>query len=387
MSLISSSAVRHLGYTRSPAHDLPPVYENTNQLLAAIVESSEDAIIGEDLNGIITSWNRGAEYIFGFTTEEAIGRPVSLLHLPEDETEMQSILDMVRRGERASHFETVRRRKDGSKVLVSLSVSPILDDEGIVIGASKIARDITSRRRAEEVLHKAEKLAVASRLAASVAHEINNPLAALTNLHFLLKGEDLPEQARHYLEMADHELSRITHITTQALGFYRENKAAAPTSMREVLESALTIHKQRFETNGVRLIAQYQPVPEISCHTGEIRQVFVNLIGNALDAMPSGGDLLLRVHPGVHWKTQARGIRAIVADTGPGLTEEVRQKLFEPFYTTKGVTRTGLGLWMCEQIINRHRGYLAVRSRTSKPGRGTVFSLFLPLERAERTGF
>ena len=252
------------------------------QLLAAIVESSEDAIIGESLSGIITSWNRGAEQIFGYSSDEVIGQSISILHPAGDADEFVAILDAIGRGERISHFETTRRRKDGAEVIVALSISPICDREGKIIGASKILRDITDRTRSDAMLQRAEKLAVA-RLAAGVAHEINNPLAALMNLHFLMRGEDLTERARQYLEMADHELTRIAHYTTQALGFYHEISEPVEADPSEIVESAVDIHRHRLETNGVKVKRRYLGGSAIVCHAGELKQVFVNLIGNAVE--------------------------------------------------------------------------------------------------------
>lgn len=352
--------------------------DEASQLLAAIVESSEDAIIGENLEGLITSWNRGAEQMFGYTAAEAIGQSISLVHSREDADEMQSILAMIKRGERATHFETTRRHRDGREIVVSMSISPIRDKCGNIVGASKIARDITAQKQADLVLRMAEKLAVAGRLAASVAHEINNPLTALTNLHFLLRRETLPEQARQYLWAAERELARITHITTQALGFYREWRPVDEVVVSTVLDSAITLHLHRIESKAVTVVRHYRDCPPIQCHAGELRQVFVNLIGNALDAMSSEGVLSLRIRPSIHRKTNRRGVRISIADSGTGISAEIRNRLFEPFFTTRGPTRTGLGLWVCRQIVSRHDGVIVARSCTPQQGHGSIVSVFLP---------
>jgi len=358
----------------------PLTQEGAIQFLAAIVESSEDAIIGESLEGIITSWNAGAEKMFGFTREEAIGQSVSILHSEGDSEELAAILDLVRQGRRASHFETKRRRKDGTRIDVSVSVSPVRDDTQRIIGAAKIIREITDRKRAEELIRKTEKLAVAGRLAASVAHEINNPLAALTNLLYLLKGEALPERASELLSMADQELARIAHITTQALGFYQESGPSSLHSLNEIVDQALLIHQHRIDASCIQVEKRCEQSLSIVCHAGELKQVLVNLIGNALDAMHGNGFLRIRARLAGTSVEGDQKIRIVVADNGAGFDKDTFERLFDPFNTTKGSTRTGLGLWMCEQIVHRHSGKIRVKSRRQATHHGTVVRLDLPVE-------
>jgi PAS domain S-box-containing protein len=349
-----------------------------NQFLAAIIESSEDAIIGESLDGTITSWNRGAEKMFGYRREDAMGRSVSILHTEGDAEELGAILKLIQLGRSATHFETTRKRKDGTLIDVSISVSPVRDESHRVIGAAKIIRDITDRRRTEELVRKNEKLAVAGRLAASVAHEINNPLAALTNLLYLLKAEKLSEQASEFLSMADRELGRIAHITTQALGFYKESGPASPYQLRQLVDQALEIHQHRVEAGSIEVEEQCEESISVLCHGGEITQVFVNLIGNALDAMNGNGRLYIRVRAVSDSKETRSAIRMSIADNGPGMPKEILKHLFEPFNTAKGQTRTGLGLWMCEQIVVRHRGRIRIKSSQHPIGHGTVVCVVLP---------
>lgn len=351
------------------------------QFLAAIVESSEDAIIGESLEGIITSWNRGAEKMFGYSSKEAIGQSVSILHSPGDSEELARILELIRESKCASHFETTRRRRDGTRIDVSVSVSSVYGEDGEVVGGAKIIRDITDRRRSEEVLRKTEQLGIAGRLAASVAHEINNPLAALTNLLYLMRSEELSPLGVEYLKTAEEELARVSQIATQALGFYKENAAPSTFDLLLLLEEALALHRNRIEANGISIVKRCQPV-RIVCHGGELKQVFVNLIGNAVEAIQGSGTLALRLRAGVNFPAQTPGVRITIADTGRGVNAETQSHLFEPFFTTKGPTRTGLGLWVCKEIVRRHRGKIAMRSRA---GYGTVISLCLPA-RGEGSG-
>jgi PAS domain S-box-containing protein len=347
-------------------------------LLAAIVESSDDAILSCDLNGTITTWNKGAERIFGYTAKEMIGRPTSAL-APQNSLEDSShILEQIRRGQRVDHYETIRCHKDGSDVVVSLCVSPLCDLKGNIIGASKVARDVTGTKRAEQALRNADKLALAGRMAASIAHEINNPLEAITNLLYLLQHEDISEQGRRYLTLAQHELTRVSHIASQTLGFFRGAPGSATHPVADIVDSAISLNIGRLSTCNVQFEKKYSSMEPLLCNQGELRQVFVNLVANAVDAMPSGGRLLIRVHNASDPTTGVSGVRITVADTGSGMSARTHRVLFEPFYTTKESTGTGLGLWVSNQIIARHKGRITVRSSQSADRHGTVFSIFLP---------
>jgi PAS domain S-box-containing protein len=350
------------------------------QRLAAIVESSDDAIISKTIEGIVATWNSGAERIFGYTAQEMIGQPISRLACIGGEDDMRRVLDLIRGGERVDHYETMRRCKDGREIPVSLTISPLRNPSGEVIGASKIARDISGRKQAEQAMQIAEKLAAVSRLASSIAHDINNPLAAVTNLLFLLENESLSEQGKHYLMTAQRELFRVAHIAAQALGFYRNTEEPVWHSLSTILDDALTLHHDRCSTLGIEVSRDYDPAPQFCCHPGELLQLMVNLVGNAFDAMPSGGRLRLRIRRATDWATSRSGFRIAVADTGHGISAETRNRIFEPFYTTKESTGTGLGLWVCAEIASKYEGRISMRSSCNACGHsGSVFSLFLPL--------
>jgi signal transduction histidine kinase len=292
---------------------------------------------------------------------------------------MIAVLDQIRRGERVDHYETMRRRKDGTEIAVSLTVSPMRSSSGEIIGASKIARDISARRQTEKAMRIAENLAAVGRLATSIAHDINNPLAAATNLLFLLENENLSEEGKHYLATAQRELSRIAHITAQALGFYRSRGELVWLSIATILDDALVLHHDRCSALGIEVSRDYDSAPQIFCRPGELRQVMVNLVGNALDAMPSGGSLQLRIRRTTDWIKGGRALCIAVADTGGGMSAETRHRLFEPFYTTKQGTRSGLGLWICADIVGKYKGRISMRSN-DVPGRnGSVFMLVLPV--------
>ncbi|MCU1313993.1 MAG: multi-sensor signal transduction histidine kinase [Acidobacteriaceae bacterium] len=350
-------------------------------LLAAIVESSNDAIISKNLDGVITSWNAGAERLFGYTTEEALGKHMSLLACPGRESEMPHIVDRVKRGERTEHYEAWRCTKDQREVIVSLTVSPIRNAAGQIIGASKIARDITAQKQAEEAMRQAEKLAMLGRMAATISHEIRNPLDMVTNLLFLIEGCLRDRESRDYLKSAQEELQRISRITMQTLDFSRQSTRPQTLHMEEALDSAVAFHNTRLLRNRVEVQRMYRPCEAVQASEGEVRQVLLNLVGNALDAMSLGGTLTLRTRQDKDWKTGRIGIRATIADTGEGMTPETRARLFDAFYTTKGAKGTGLGLWVSSEIVKRHGGNICVRSSKSSGKSGSVFSVFLPSER------
>ncbi len=240
------------------------------------------------------------------------------------------------------------------------------------------ARD-AQQKRTEEMLQNSEKLAATGRMAASIAHEINNPLEAATNLMYLLEHHPtLDEQARSYLGMAQEELARIVHITRQTLGFYRESRTPLEMSLAELLDSVLQLYSRRISGKGVRVQQRYEDGLQICGFPVELRQVFSNLIVNAVEAMPSGGILCLHAYPSRDWwHPEREGVRVVVADNGPGIGPEHLRRIFEPFYTTKGERGTGLGLWVSKGIVQKHGGAIEVRSRQKRPG-GTVFSVFLP---------
>ncbi|MGC2637717.1 MAG: ATP-binding protein [Acidobacteriaceae bacterium] len=258
---------------------------------------------------------------------------------------------------------------------------PVHTDPETTRWVGAIIVDTTEQKRAEEALRRTEKLAAAGRLAASVAHEINNPLEAVTNLLYLVRQERLTEPAAHFADLAQQEVARVSEITQQTLRFYRQSTLPANANLSELLDSVLTLHSGRFQALQVELVREYAGDLRLFCFAGELRQLFANFISNALDAMtPGGGRLIVRaraVDDG-----DAAGVRVSVADTGAGITPDAKRHIFEPFFTTKEATGTGLGLWVSEQIIRKHNGTVRVRSRSVESaegqGTGTVFTVFFP---------
>jgi len=347
--------------------------------LAAIVESSDDAIVSKNLNGIIMSWNQGAERIFGYTADEIIGQPITRIIPPELQKEELHIIASIKAGKRIDHFQTERLKKNGERVNISLTVSPVTDREGTIIGAAKIARDITQHKKLEAALHTSEKLASVGRLAATVAHEINNPLEAVTNYIYLAKQQpELSERVKRYLESADRELSRVSHIAQQTLGFYRDNSQPVSLVTAEVIDDVLAIYERKFAYKD--LIVRREIEPGLSAYTllGELKQILSNLVSNAIDASNDGGKIIVRARSSHDYRSRRPGIRITVADNGVGISPAHQDKIFTPFFTTKKEVGTGLGLWITKDLLEKKEGSIHFRSSQSAPS-GTVMSLFLPM--------
>ncbi|HET9087903.1 MAG TPA: ATP-binding protein [Acidobacteriaceae bacterium] len=243
----------------------------------------------------------------------------------------------------------------------------------------QIRDQIEQYQHAEEALRKSEKLAVAGRLAASIAHEINNPLESVTNLLYLMRSSASDAQLSEYGRLAEQELARVTEIAKQTLQFYRESAPHAPTHVADVLESVLQLYGPRLSGRHVTVETELRRGAPVTASAGELRQLFANLIGNALDAMRSGGRLRIRTRPArEHSERRRYGVRISVADTGTGIPQHLRKRVFEPFVTTKGDTGTGLGLWVTSEIVEKYSGRIFLRSSAHPQKSGTVFHVFLP---------
>lgn len=238
-----------------------------------------------------------------------------------------------------------------------------------------------ARFQAQEASRRAERLGAAGKIAASIAHEINNPLEAVTNLLYLVEHGNVGKTELEYLQTAQSELRRIAEITTHTLKFYKQQSAPTTTELPELFDSALVVFAKRLQQSGISVEKHWDPeAPKVLCRAGEIRQVLANLIGNAIDAMPSGGSLLLAV------RGRGQGAEIEVSDTGQGISEEAQKRIFEPFFTTKGVSGTGLGLSICAEIMERHGGTLRFSSSTESGHSGTRFQLYLPQTLKQNAG-
>ena len=268
-------------------------------------------------------------------------------------------------------------RSDGSVVWVRNSVSLMSGEPSSPGHVISICEDISDRKRAEGVLERQEQMAAIGRLTSSILHEINNPLEAVGNLIFLAR-QSHPVEAADYLKQAEEELGHASRITAQGLQFHRQSSAATSTNVVALLHSVLALFTGRFKEARVHVDLALDDAPELMCFPGEIRQVFVNLISNAVDSMAADGQLKIRVRPSTDWRTGEQGVRVTIADTGMGMSPETRKHIYQAFFTTKGAQGSGLGLWVTSNIVKKHQGCIHVRSKRASASGGTVFSLVFP---------
>ncbi|HXO37911.1 MAG TPA: ATP-binding protein [Candidatus Acidoferrum sp.] len=298
----------------------------------------------------------------------------------EDRDAVQQTLQQALAGK--GEYDTQYRTTfpDGSVHWIGARGRTIFDEAGQPERMLGVGMDITGNKLAEDSLRKSEKLAAAGRLAATIAHEINNPLEAVTNLLYLLRMNDTwDDKARGYVSQAEHELARIAHVARQTLGFYRDTTSPRLMDLSKIVEESLFLYLPRIQARSIQLSREYDESVHVTGLAGEIRQVISNLVANAIDALPEGGTLRIRVRQSKELNNSNRpGGRVVIADTGSGISPEHRKKLFEPFYTTKQDVGTGLGLWVSQEIVQKHGGSITLRSCVVPGHSGTVFSIFLP---------
>ena len=259
------------------------------------------------------------------------------------------------------------------------SVAAPVVQGGKITGGVAVNTDVTQSRLQDEALRKSEKLAAVGQLASSIAHEINNPLESITNLLYLVQRSDSIEEMKDYARIAQDELARVTEITLQTLRFHRQQSKPVQVDLADLLRTVMTLYTGRLLVRRLSVEMKLGDAPLVLGLEGEIRQVFNNLLRNALDAMSEGGRLLVRMHPQTNWVSGQPGVRLTVADTGEGIAPEIMQHLFEPFQTTKELMGTGLGLWVSKGIVEKHNGHIRTRSRRGER-HGTVFTVWLPLD-------
>jgi signal transduction histidine kinase len=249
-----------------------------------------------------------------------------------------------------------------------------------------VAMDVTSRKAAEQIVRHSEKIAATGRLAASIAHEINNPLASVMNALYILRtNSKMPESALIYVRTAEEELARVVHITKQTLGFYREISSPVMSSVPQLFEEVLAAYDGRIERGQITVHKDFSDVGPLAAFPSELRQVFSNLVLNAIEAISGPGNIFIRVKH-AHDGQGREGIRVTVADDGCGIPAENMPQIFEPFFSTKDSKGTGLGLWVSHGIVHKHRGTLRLRSRTDEVRHGTCCSVFLPFAASEPGG-
>ena len=361
------------------AHDISDRRKNEESIsrLAAIVDSADDAIISKTLNGIITSWNSAAHKMFGYTDQEMIGQSILRLIPEELHYEEDEILRKLRSRQRIDHYETTRRKKNGELFQVSVTISPVIDKSGKVIGASKIARDISDKKRVEKLLIQSEKLAATGRMAAAIAHEINNPLESLINIIFLARQQSAPESRIHQLLItAEQELERVSHIARQTLGYYKDTGAPVSTHIHELIQNVLSVYNSKMLSSNIAVDSRFDDIPKISVSKGEMLQVFSNVIANAIDAMKQGGVLTIATRNVLSEAQPA--IEIVIRDSGIGIDQHNLQHVFEPFFTTKGILGTGIGLWVAKQLVSRRGGHITIASSTTPKNSGTTVTVLIP---------
>src|SRR5215469_10903464 len=354
--------------------------------LAAIIDSSQDAILSKDLDGTITSWNRGAERLYGYSAGEAVGQNVSFI-IPKDyPDEISRIMEMVRRGESIEQYESTRIAKDGRQLQMSISVSPLRDVDGKIVGASAIARDVTEQRRAEGHLRQTQKMEAIGRLAGGIAHDFNNILGIISACTELLRSHVPAGSPQEYVGNIRKVIERGAALTRQLLAFSRAS-VVQPTiiDLNRHLADIIKLLRPLMGDDVEIVVSPRSQSALVEVDTGQLDQILVNLAVNSRDAMPQGGKFILETRtidldetfthnhepmvPGKH-------VQLAVSDTGVGMEESVVSRIFEPFFTTKEPGKgTGLGLATAYGLVKRMHGHIWVYS---EPGRGTTFKIYLP---------
>ncbi len=355
--------------------------------LALIVDSSQDAIIGKNLDGIITHWNQGAERIYGYAAEEMIGKPITVLAPPDRGDEIPGILKRIRSGERVEYFESIRVRKDGQHLNVSISVSPIRDAKGDIVGASIIARDVTGQRRAEDLLRQAQKMEAIGRLAGGVAHDFNNVLGIVSACCELLRSRLEEGELSHYLDNIQEASKRGASLTRQLLSFSRRQVALQPqlVDLNDSLKELIKLLRPLMGDDVQIVVRQGEDTVVVEADPTHLDQIVLNIAVNARDAMPKGGKLILETsvqefdadlalrHPPLK---PGRYVLLAISDNGTGMDPVTVTKIFDPFFTTKEVGKgTGLGLATVYGIVKQSGGHIWVYS---EPNRGSTFKIYLP---------
>jgi PAS domain S-box-containing protein len=365
----------------------------------AIFNSANFSSIATDARGVIQIFNVGAEQMLGYAADEVMNTIT-----PADLSDPQEILARaaalsiefgsdIRPGFEALVFKASRGiediyeltyfRKDGSRFPAIVSVTALRDAQQAIIGYLLIGTDNTARKQAEAALLRSEMLATAGRMAASIAHEINNPLEGMMNTMYLARTTPgVPQAALEYMAIADGELMRIAHITRQSLGFYREFSEATSNSVSALIDSVVDLLQAKIRANGALVEQQCQEHLRVMGIAGELRQVLANLLANSLDAVGPDGRIVVRASACVDPRNGERRVRIAVADGGTGMAAETTKIIFDPFFTTKGTVGNGLGLWVCKQLVEKHGGSIRVRSSMKGERRGTTFSVLLPQDAA-----
>ena len=353
------------------------------------LSSIGDGVIATDDQGRVSFLNPVAERLTGTSLAQARGSKISevfpifseVTNKPA-ENPVDKVLALGCVVALANH--TVLQHRAGHLLPIEDTAAPIRDDSGKLIGVVLVFHDASRERNLQEVLRRTEKLAAASRLAATVSHEINNPLEAVGNLIFLARNHpDAPEKVTEQLRLAEQELARVSHITRQTLGFYRESASPTSVHLPTLIESVLTLYSNKLQMKQIKVQLALEDCPAITGLAGEIQQLVSNIISNAIDAAPVSGTLKIDASP--MKLADGKSIQLKIEDDGPGIAPENMDRIFEPFFTTKKDVGTGLGLWVCKEIAERHGGSVRVHSNNGNGSKGAIFTVLLPYEGTPQT--
>ncbi len=358
----------------------------SEQHLRTTLASIGDGVIACDAEGRVQMMNPVAQELTGWTESEARNLPLDQVFHIVNETTRLPVENPVVKVQRLQRIVTIGNhttllRKDGSELSVNDSGAPIRNATGQITGIVMVFRDITLEMKTRAALLANEKLAVAGRLAATIAHEIHNPLDSVANILYLLQHEPKEEESKQFLQMAQRELARVTQISRAMLSLYRESKAPVRVNLKEMLDDLLLLMQRRLQILGVTVSADLPPQIAVEGFPAELRQVFTNLITNAAEAAGQGGAVTVRITPQTADAASSPALEdgAIVeiTDNGPGIPPQIREHIFQPFFTTKGERGTGLGLWVSQGIIHKHAGSIDLASRTDGPAHGATARVFL----------
>jgi PAS domain S-box-containing protein len=349
------------------------------------LQSIGDAVISTDAAGRIIFMNEVAQKLTGWTLAEAQGAELStVFNIVQEVTRIRPenpVSRVLRLGKvvgLANHTLLVRR--DGTEIPIEDSGAPIRDRQNRIEGVVLVFHDVSEQRQIEKAFRESDRLATTGRLAATIAHEIHNPLDTVGNLLFLVQQSTQEAETRNFAALASEELRRVTQMTQQMLTFQRESAKPTLVKIQDVLDNVLALFERKIQSAGITIAAEIDSQLGIRALPGELRQTFANLVGNSIEAIaPRQGQLKLRAYSAKGWRCGRNGLRVVVADNGPGIPSEIRKRIFDPFFTTKGESGTGLGLWIATGIVEKYGGTLRVRSTTKEGSSGTCFSVFFPV--------
>ncbi len=358
----------------------------SEQRLRTTLASIGDGVITCDVDGRVQMMNPVAVDLTGWSQAEALGQPLETVFHIVNESTRQPVENPVSKVKRMNRIvgvgnHTILIRKDKTELHIADSGAPIRDRTDGIAGVVMVFRDITLERKTQDALLANEKLAVAGRLAATIAHEIHNPLDSVSNLLYLMRNGATKEESVQFMDMAEQELARVTQISRAMLGLYRESKAPVLVDLKEMLQEILLLMERRFADERVAVRVDLPSGISVDAFPAELRQVFSNLIANAAEAAGPGGEVKVSIAPRPGFSSdghkQEAGATVTIADNGMGIPEEVQPHLFQPFFTTKGERGTGLGLWVSRGIVTKHGGTIELASDTSEAAHGTAVSVFL----------